>query len=347
MKKQLHSIDRMKVTANYMRCMIHCLVPYMVYNHGMWFFQAEPRLKGIDVLVFVLHSFVMELFILLSGYLTYSSFTPWKRLLTNQWMRIIKPCLKASLLTIPLLYLSKSVYTEYLLPPPSIFSINHIFKTAVHLLYTDVKEHGLPIAHYWYLLHLLIYVLVANLFKKWPLFVVVAFLIMGLAINKDGIIRNPVYLEIKWPAMFYYFGFFLLGRWLKQEDYQHFNFKLNTVRCMIIFLIHLALSGIYLEALQSSKNLPYASLILPYSLVISALSGCAWFAQWMQQAKWKPSKFIANINFKIYLYHLPVAIIFQLFFLEMGATGLWVPLSVFLLSTGVLLAFFKVRESVK
>ena len=49
MKKQLHSIDRMKVTANYMRCMIHCLVPYMVYNHGMWFFQAEPRLKGMGL----------------------------------------------------------------------------------------------------------------------------------------------------------------------------------------------------------------------------------------------------------------------------------------------------------
>lgn len=346
MKEHILSIDRMKITANYMRCMIHCLVPYMIYNHGMWFFQAEPRMKGIDVLVFILHSFVMELFIMLSGYLTYSSFTPWKQLFTTQWIRIIKPWLKASLLTIPLLYLSKSVYTEYLLSNPVVFSISHTFKTAFQFFYTDLKEQGLPIAHYWYLLHLLIYVFVANLFKKWPLSVVIACLILGLAINKDGMIRNPIYLELKWPALFYYFGFFLLGRWLKQENYRHFKFKLNVWSCLFIYLTHLALFGIYLEASQTGKELPYAFLILPYSLVITALSGCAWFAQWMQQAKWNAPSFLATINFNIYLYHLPIAMIFQLFFLAMGATGIWVPLLVFLLSTGVLIAYFKLKAIV-
>lgn len=327
-----------------MRCMIHCLVPYMVYNHGMWFFQAEPRLKGIDVMVFVLHSFVMELFILLSGYLTYSAFTPWKQLIESQWRKIVKPWLKAAIVTIPLLYLCKSVYTEYFLSNTNVLSLHTIFKTAVLLFYTDVKEHGLPIAHYWYLLHLLIYVLAANLYKKWSLLAVISFLVLGLAINKDGMIRNPIFLEIKWPALFYYFGFFLLGRWLKQNGIRTFKFKLNSLSCMIIFILHLALFGIYLDGLQNGKNLFYASFILPYALLITAISGCAWFAQWMERSNWKPTAFLANINFEIYLYHLPLAMIFQLLFLGMGATGIWVPALVFVLSAGIMLVYFKLKE---
>ncbi len=65
---QLIFIDNIKVFGNFMRCMIHAAVPYMVTYSAMWPFDDKGS-YFFDFAIFEGHLFLMELFFILTGYM--------------------------------------------------------------------------------------------------------------------------------------------------------------------------------------------------------------------------------------------------------------------------------------
>ena len=318
---QIDSFNRFRVIGNYMRCCIHCLVPYMVYNHGMWFFQSEPNAKVFDYTIFVLHAFVMEAFMFLSGYFTSYQLNSLKEVYIRVKTRLFLPSIISALLTIPLLYLLKSIYT---------FPNETAIRQSLTLFTNDLQSHGLPLVHYWFIFYLILFSFLAYFLPLKNTYIAIICIAFGLSLNSEAMIRNPIYLNINLPSFFYYFGYYLLGQvWRSKTDFSNLG---KWWIWAFIFLLNLSLSGYYILAFQQHQKVFLDFLLQPIFFGTCAFTGCIFFIRLMETLQIKFSKYQIESTYFIYLFHLPIAISFQLLFKMNRIESFWVPIAVIFLS---------------
>lgn len=307
-----------------MRCCIHCLVPYMVYNHGMWFFQAEPNARVFDFSVFTLHAFVMEIFMFISGYFTMGDTAKLKDVSKRVISRLIMPSLLSAIITLPLLYGLQAYYKT---------GTCHLWDNVVTLFLVDVQQKGIPLAHYWYIFYVVIFTFLGCFVLPKKVSVAIALIVLGLLINHELMIRNPIYVEIKWPSFFYYLGYFLLGMSLRERN--SFSSLGAWYKWAIVFVVSLLLSGAYIQAAMQGQALWGTVVLKPFFFGVCAFSGCVFFMRLMETWRFKVSEQQAASTYFFYLFHLPVAISCQMLFKLNGFSGFWVPLAVILLSVSL------------
>lgn len=318
---QIDSFNRARVIGNYMRCCIHCLVPYMVYNHGMWFFQSEPNAKVFDYTIFVLHAFVMESFMFLSGYFTSDKSNSLKGVYERVKTRLFFPSLLSAIFTIPLLYLLKASYA---------YPDEATIKKAASLFAQDFLSHGLPLAHYWFIFYLILFSFLAYFLPLKNSVIALACIVIGLSINSEAMIRNPIYLSINLPSFFYYFGYYLLGMvWRNKTDFSNLG---KWWIWALVFLLNLSISGYYILAYQLHQKAFLDFLLQPIFFGTCAFTGCIFFIRLMETININFSNYQIESTYFIYLFHLPIAIAFQLFFKVNDITEFWVPIVVIITS---------------
>lgn len=321
MKTKIESFDRARVIANYMRCCIHCFVPYMVYNHGMWFFQAEPSNRFFDYSIFTLHAFVMEVFMFIAGYFSASKESSFAAVVKRNYQRFLIPTLISALFTIPLLFILQAIYFN---------GFENIFSHAFGIFKNTTTNNGIPMAHYWFIFYVILFAFIGFITPKKSIFLAFACIAFGLAINNEAMIRNPIYVEIKWPSFFYYLGYFLLGKSMNQIT--QFKFLGNVWMWMLVFIFSLALSGIYITAYQAHQHVFLDVFLQPFLFGACALSGSIMFMQLMEKSSIQFSNYQVEATYFLYLFHLPIAIATQMVFKMNDVNGFWVPFAVVIIS---------------
>ncbi len=321
MKTKIESFDRARVIANYMRCCIHCFVPYMVYNHGMWFFQAEPSNRFFDYSIFSLHAFVMEVFMFIAGYFSANKQSSFGSVAKRNFQRFFIPTIVSALLTIPLLFVLQAIYFN---------GFNDVLSHAFDIFKQTIASNGIPMAHYWFIFYVILFAFIGYIAPKKSLLLGFVCIAIGLAINNEAMIRNPIYVEIKWPSFFYYLGYFLLGKSMHQIT--EFKFLGKVWIWAIVFIISLAFSGIYITAYQAHQHLFLDVFLQPFLFGICALSGSVMFMQLMEKSSLHFSAYQVESTYFLYLFHLPIAIATQMLFKMNQVKGFWVPFAVVIVS---------------
>jgi len=287
----------------------------------MWFFQSEPNAKVFDYTIFVLHAFVMEAFMFLSGYFTSDKSNSLKGVYQRVKSRLFFPSLLSAIFTIPLLYLLKAYYA---------FPNEAAIGKAAVMFAQDLQIHGLPLAHYWFIFYLILFSFLAHFIPVKNSFIAIACLVFGLSINSEAMIRNPIYLSINLPSFFYYFGYYLLGMvWRNKTNFSNLG---KWWIWALVFLLNLSISGLYILAYQQHEKAFLDFLLQPFFFGTCAFTGCIFFIRLMETVELKFSSYQIESTYFIYLFHLPIAIAFQLFFKLNGFVAFWVPIAVIITS---------------
>ncbi|MBN2525382.1 MAG: hypothetical protein JXR76_03245 [Deltaproteobacteria bacterium] len=317
--KRIHEFDSVRVLANLMRMVLHCMVPYMVTNHGFWFFKSGYQHLGADYITYVMHALIMEIFMLVSGYLSPVS-GDGKPMAGRLWRDLLFPWLFAWCITMPFLYYLNGVETG---------------TGGWRLFIGDLSSRRIHLLQFWYLEYLVLFTVLLYKIKTPQWWWGLLLMAVGWALNDEMVIRTPKYVGIELPGFIYFAGWFLLGRALG-----NINTPLNTIPPLairvqvVLFAVCFIVCGLYMKLRLDSELSGIHLLLFKLSALGTPLFGCTALLQGFGQLLWRPPKWMLAGNYFTYLFHLPIAVAIQFGFHLLGVQSVMAPVAVVLLSIG-------------
>lgn len=338
-QNRIDSFDKIRVTASILNVLLHVLVPFMVYNTGMWpFSYGNSKIILPDVIVFIIHNSNMNIFFFMSGFFSVFLLNKCQNLETfilNRVKKIIIPFIIAWLLLIPIILISfpiaKDIQNSNLQ-----FDFNEWIKQAIYLF----VQYKVPTAHLWFMFYWCIYFLIfiilnsysktKNLIQKLSTFLKPEGLIIILIVlsfgcrmyTSDSIILNPLSIIPELASLLFYLLYFITG-------YFSYYWLLNNVQLKLkpnhIFLFSILSTSVTLLCLHLFKQSIYNSMHLKLVLVLfSTLSSISNSISIILLSKRIKSTLIPVMLLKstywIYLLHIPVLMIFQILILYFNFT---------------------------
>jgi glucans biosynthesis protein C len=322
-------IDYIKVFGNFIRCMIHAAVPYMVTYSAMWPFDEKGSYL-FDFTIFESHLFLMELFFLLTGFmfaLQLSKKTV-KSFIKNRIQKIVIPFILCLIIIMPfvLSFFNLKNYNEY-----SWMNIEQL-KNA----YLNAWELGLnnffPTGHLWFLYYLIIFYAVSLLL--WPylkkissfldqfnflkiLLIAVFSALFSFLFMKRWIVDNPLTLIPEAPSLIHYYIFFFSGILLFYSEQKRLFLNAHK-RKLLIFGIIVGFIAIVPQLFFEKSTHPYYLVFKFWAITLHVLATYALtFSIWTyfttkssSQRNW--ITYFSDANYWIYITFLPTAMLIQL-----------------------------------
>jgi glucans biosynthesis protein C len=328
-------IDNIKVFGNFIRCMIHAAVPYMVTYSAMWPF-TEKGLYIFDFAIFEGHLFLMELFFLLTGFLFALQLQKKTitQILSNRFKKIVLPFVIGLVVIMPVVL--------------SFFKLNEVntynwFElTNLKTAYLQAWELGLanffPTGHLWFLYYLLYFYLLSILlypfFSKIKLFLEqfsFVTLLIGCCVlsiisfffMKRWLVDNPLTFIPELPSLIHYYLFFFMGLLLFSSEKLSISLESNR---KLYFIIG-AISGVIaiIPQLFFEKTdyefytqIKYLAIFL-HVLATFTLTVSIWSYFKLNSTTYnKLIAYLSDANYWIYVTFLPLAMFIQLCLLPLS-----------------------------
>lgn len=329
-------IDNIKVFGNFIRCMIHAAVPYMVTYSAMWPFDEEGSYV-FDFAIFEGHLFLMELFFVLTGYmfaLQISKKTT-KEFLINRLKKILIPFLLCLVIIMPvvLTYFNLKSYTTY----------EWLEIDGLIIAYKEGWNLGLsnffPTGHLWFLYYLMIFYIISLLLRRFItriisylerfsfffLFIASCLIsIVAFFFMKRWLVDNPLTLIPELPSLIHYYIFFFFGIISFSSKKLTAALQLNKYKFLVAGII-IGIFAIVPQLFFEKSEHQYYTLIkftaiilhviATYSLTISIW---ALFTQEKSRNYSKPIAYLSDANYWIYITFLPIAMLIQLCLLPLS-----------------------------
>ena len=333
---RIYTLDRLRILAALLRCVLHTLIPYMATRTGMWPFQDSNRHVLLpDVLVFNIHSFIMEAFYFLSGYLAWQQ---WQRygsvyFARERALRVALPFIIGLVLLVPLVIFMFPWGAQWeagrFTWQPALWA-----RDALPL----IRQNLYPTAHLWFLFYLLLYYgMVLGLGKLRPLPAIPAWLLAAgiwLAMvfcyqwHAQWIIKNPLLTRVEGATFLYYLLFFGLG-WLLAPRGAYWLQKARQYRWWLLggWLLLCGLApALQLQARAVTPFECYPPHLLATAVASAqTLLGLAGFTGLLHiprpltaRGQW----WVAS-SYWVYLTHMPMAMLCQLLLLPLS-WPLWI-----------------------
>ena len=319
------ALDRLRATSNLLRCALHTAVPYMVTRTGMWPFKEANNSNLLpDVLVFIVHGSIMEIFYFMAGFLAARQLERHglHDFVGNRLRRILLPFAIAMLILVPYVMLLFPVGAEL----EQHRQLSWHWPLWVRTAFGLWSSHLFPLGHLWFLYYLIWYYAVLVLLRPyfsalkrikgiwWMLWGIA---MMSIAFSKAWYVLNPLTTRIEWNSFIYFLSFFILGAgafgqniWIAQ-----------AVRCRFHFLgVFLAMSLVAPSFQQFAPQHahPYAQWLHIGAIVTTALhsvSGVGAAVGWAWSIR-KPLSawmdWMSRASYWVYLVHLPIVMTLHL-----------------------------------
>lgn len=328
-------IDNIKVFGNILRCMIHASVPYMVTYSAMWPFD-DAGSYVFDFAIFESHLFLMELFLLLTGFMFGAQLRKksTSEIVASRFQKIVLPFLAGLIVLMPI------VLSYFQLQETNTYNwmqwetISQAYQNAWHLGLNNF----FPTGHLWFLYYLLyfyLFSLIANLrrtqiiafLERFSFFkiLVVAIVISILCFffMKRWLVDNPLTLIPEWPSLVHYYLFFFLGIVLNNSNQLNQSLDKNRKQFLILGAI-LGLVAIVPQFFFEQKDHPYFYTIKTIAIVLHATATfLLTFGLWSyfknnSNRYNKTVHYLSDANYWIYITFLPTAMFIQLLLLPIG-----------------------------
>tara|TARA_B100000214_G_scaffold340454_1_gene286922 strand:- start:250 stop:1371 length:1122 start_codon:yes stop_codon:yes gene_type:complete len=319
------SIDYLRNFANLCRCIIHAAIPYMVTktpiwpvnDKGAWFF---------DIIVFEIHLFVMELFFVISGFIfmMFLSKESIYKVIINRIKRIVIPFILGLLILVPIVLslFSLSNFKGY-----DLLNFDIVLKCYIEGWKLAIKN-LFPTAHLWFLFYLIIFYVIAIIFKKhlnYLLYFSLNQLIMiGIIISSlcmffmdRWIVDNPLTLTPEIPSLIHYLIFFLIGIiFFKSSNIiKELMYKCKKILLLGFFISFIAiLPQLYFENtnLYYYKIVKLSAILLSCSATYLLVIGFWGIAYKINFTDSKALRYISESSYWIYIINMPIVAFIQI-----------------------------------
>lgn len=331
-KTRLEQIDVMRVAAAWLRCMLHTLVPFMVFRTGMWPVKY-PNTDNLlpDFLVLTIHSFIMEAFFIVAGLIFIFELERkgLRKYILNRLKKIVFPFLTGILTLVPFIIVLFSVGESL-----TGNSFHWQFDSWLPAVWDNWSSHLFLLGHLWFLYYLIFYYVIViaisqskylragNLPKiSWIHWIFcVPVLYLCLLYGKRWYVENPLTTWIEWPSFIYYFLFFLFGAYLKDNLEKLSSLEKHWGKLLALFLLLSCANGFFQSFyLNPSEN--YQMLIRHGAYVASllqTLTGCmvlyAFSLKYRSIVKRTWFSFQVRSAYWIYLVHAPIVMTLHIIF---------------------------------
>lgn len=325
-KPRVIALDRLRVVANFSRLLIHAAVPYMLMKSGMWPIYDSQSSQLFDVMVYLMHSFVNELYFLLCGFFAWRMLQQYgtDRFIRNRMQKILIPFLAGMLLVVPLVISCFSYVTTCMSPAALTFS----WKTLIQANLEFVATNGYPLANLWFLYYLLLCYTIwltgrwlLNQMKlkiqlsRWTfagLSLIVSF-IMLLTMNawhRD----TPLFFAIQWPVLGYFLNYFLIGVGLAKVP-SLIGLCRQYYRWLLAGGLLVSCLGVPLQMQYPNQTIPlynwiHAAAVLAFSVQSFAfVAGLIGFAYAVQPSKQSSITYLAKAAYWTSYIELPIVMV--------------------------------------
>lgn len=348
-------LDVVRVLASWLRCVLHTLVPFMVYTSGMWRIHYHNGTNLLpDLSVLTIHSFIMEAFFIIAGIICVLELSRkgLRGYIKNRLRKIVLPFTIGILVLVPFIIFLFGLGSDLMSD-----SFHWQFRDWFYEAWINWSSRLVLLGHLWFLYYLLFYYLIVlgiihfapELIEKlkkiritrW--ITVVPLLLLCFYYSPVWYIINPLTSKIEWPSFLYYLIWFIFGVYFSSH-LQTFKWLAGKwiwtiATFMTISLLNASLQPYFLYphptyqvyirylVIVLSATQTISGLIMIYSLALKwrYMANTPWFKRQVQSAYW------------IYLAHAPIVMVMHLMMFSLG----WplvikfiviLPLSVFLAS---------------
>lgn len=360
-----YGLDRLRVVSALLRCILHTAVPYMVVRTGMWPLKEANNTNLLpDAWVFVAHSFIMEAFFFISGYVMCVQVAAYQKeaFIRNRLRKVFLPFAVILFTLIP--------YVIFLFSPGKEIEAGHLTwdwaQWCTDLL-TNISGHLYPIGHLWFLWYLLLYYLLlwatpANWLRTatywtdrlfgagnfWRGFGVLwAITIACLWFSTAWYILNPLTTTPEGSSFFYFLTFLLLGMYAVQNSLLLTKIGAHKWQMVIGFGICSVLALVF-QSFSKQVTHPYYTALHAGAVITSSLQTCfgvfgsIGLFQGYQQPPGRVLRFLIRSTYWVYLVHLPIVITLHVLLFPL-AIPLFLKFSIALLgSLGIAFALYPV-----
>ena len=155
MNQNYNAINNLKWMSSVLRCLLHASVPYIV-TKNFWPVNETPGLLFFDVLIFNIHSFIMELFFILAGYTSVRQYYKLSLMdyFNNRMKRVFIPFIIGVLILMPLIICYFSIAELHIHTILDfVQNIDLIINHTKNLIFSN----HIPIVHLWFLYYLILF----------------------------------------------------------------------------------------------------------------------------------------------------------------------------------------------
>ncbi len=323
-------LDVIRVLASWLRCVLHTLVPFMVYKSGMWPINYNNGTNLLpDLIVVTIHSFIMEAFFIIAGIICVIELSRkgQKDYIKNRLRKIVLPFMIGILVVVPFIIFLFGIGSD-LMADSFYWQYRNWFLEA----WANWNSRLVLLGHLWFLYYLLFYyIIVLGTYYNVPVLIkklkeisitgwimVLPILCLCYYFSPVWYIINPLTSKIEWPSFLYYLIWFLFG--------VYFSSHLNTykwlsgkwlwafVTFLTISLLNASLQPFFLHphstyqgyirytVIGLSVAQTISGIVMVYSLSLKwrSVAETPWFKRQVQSAYW------------IYLAHTPIVMIMHL-----------------------------------
>lgn len=331
-KNRLEQIDVMRVVAAWLRCLLHTLVPFMVFRTGMWpvkYGNTDNLLP--DFLVLTIHSFIMEAFFIVAGLIfAFESVRKGlRKYIQSRLKKIVFPFLAGILTLVPFIIVLFSVGESL-----TGSNFHWQFASWISDAWYNWSSHLFLLGHLWFLYYLIFYYAIVIAFSQFKYFragnlqkiswihwlFCVPVLYICLSCGKRWYVENPLTTWIEWPSFIYYFLFFLFGAYLKDNMEKLSSLEDHLGKLLTAFLLLSCING-FLQSFYLNPSGNYQMLIRHGAYVASilqTLAGCmalyAFSLKHRSVAKLPWFSFQVRSAYWTYLVHAPIVMTLHIIF---------------------------------
>lgn len=325
------ALDRLRAMANLLRCTLHASVPYMATRTGMWPLKEGNDTNLLpDMLVFVIHGSIMEIFFFIAGVLSIrqvgkAGVGPFLR---NRARKILIPFSVVMLTLVP--------YVMFLFPIGAELergAVSWNWRGWAHTAFELWSSNLFPTGHLWFLYYLIFYygatVLVYGLWRKYgkevfpalnTIWIWVAMWTVSVAclyFSKAWYILNPLTTAIEWNSFFYFMTFFTVGT----LTYYQSELIGYAVRFRYRFLGVFGVMSLVAPVLQQFARQPghlyfeelhWAAMVAAALHTVSGVGAALGVVYAMQSAPPRWVGLVARSSYWVYLVHLPLVMTMHL-----------------------------------
>lgn len=232
MNPNYNAINNLKWMSSVLRCLLHASVPYIV-TKNFWPVNETPGLLFFDVLIFNIHSFIMELFFILAGYASVRQYYKLSLMdyFNNRMKRVFIPFIIGVLILMPLIICYFSIAELHIHTILDFAqNIDLIINNTKNLIFSN----HIPIVHLWFLYYLILFYVCFIIIEKafsftkkidlnnynpyWVLIIIAVLTSTCMFFMRRWFVDNPLSFIVELPSFIHYFIFFMLGTILINAD---------------------------------------------------------------------------------------------------------------------------------
>jgi glucans biosynthesis protein C len=320
----------MRAWSNLIRCAIHTGVPFMVTRTGMWPLKESNNDNLLpDVLMFIGHGCIMEIFFFLSGFLSAQLLRKmsWQQFALNRLRKIGIPFAVGMCTLVPFVLM--------------LFPIGAALEQGVFRWdwagwwaagWHRWQQNLFVLGHLWFLYYLILFNVVVVVCKwtnlrpvlpplrltGYQLFGGLLFLAMAaIWASRAWYVLNPLTTRVEWNSLIYFGSFYGLGMLLANEASLLPYFQHNKRLWLITFIAFSLVAPVF-QPFANQPEHPYHAWLHVGAIVSTAvhsISGVFAAIGWWQ-ADTRPISMtmqrISRASYWVYLVHLPIVMCFHL-----------------------------------